>query len=215
MERYDGIVFTGGESAPPSVIKKLCGEEGLFVVCADSGWEAAAREGVRVDRIVGDFDSLRIPLPSSADVCRYPRAKDFTDTEAAFRAALEAGCRSVVLLGGGGGRMDHWMALRSLFARLPQWRRWETKRESVFKIERGETWRPESVKAPAVVSVFALTATASVETGGFRWPLNGYPLNGFSFSLSNEIIDSQASLTVLSGTVAVTVPRTDASPVSD
>ena len=198
MERYDGIVFTGGESAPPSVIKKLCGEEGLFVVCADSGWEAAAREGVRVDRIVGDFDSLRIPLPSSADVCRYPRAKDFTDTEAAFRAALEAGCRSVVLLGGGGGRMDHWMALRSL-----------------FKIERGETWRPESVKAPAVVSVFALTATASVETGGFRWPLNGYPLNGFSFSLSNEITGDQAFLTVLSGTVAVTVPRSDAFPVSD
>lgn len=214
MEQYDGIVFTGGECAPLEVIKNLC-SDGLFTVCADSGWEAAAREGVRVDRVVGDFDSLRIPLPPSADVCRYPRAKDFTDTEAAFQAALEAGCRSVVLLGGGGGRMDHWMALHSLFARLPQWRRWETKRESVFKIECGETWRPDAVKAPAVVSVFALTATASVETDGFRWSLNGYPLNEFSFSLSNEIIDSQASLTVLSGTVAVTVPRTDASPVSD
>lgn len=214
MEQYDGIVFTGGECAPLEVIKNLCGD-GLFTVCADSGWEAAAQAGVRVDRFVGDFDSLRLPLPPHAEVCRYPRAKDFTDTEAAFQAVREAGCRSVVLFGGGGGRMDHWTALRSLFARSPEWRRWETKCESVFKIECGETWRPDAVKAPAVVSVFALTATASVETDGFRWSLNGYPLNEFSFSLSNEIIDSQASLTVLSGTVAVTVPRTDASPVSD
>ena len=123
MEQYDGIVFTGGECAPLEVIKNLC-SDGLFTVCADSGWEAAAQAGVRVDRFVGDFDSLRLPLPSHAEVCRYPRAKDFTDTEAAFQAVLEAGCRSVVLFGGGGGRMDGYFRIgrtcvgRSIYRRI-------------------------------------------------------------------------------------------------
>ena len=72
MEQYDGIVFTGGECAPLEEIKNLC-SDGLFTVCADSGWEAAAQAGVRVDRFVGDFDSLRLPLPSHAEVCRYSK----------------------------------------------------------------------------------------------------------------------------------------------
>ena len=214
MEQYDGIVFTGGECAPLEVIKNLC-SDGLFTVCADSGWEAAAQAGVRVDRFVGDFDSATVPLPSDNRISRYPRAKDASDTDLAFEAALNAGCRSIAVVGGGGGRMDHWLALWHLFCRQPQWRLWETADETVYRVASGEIWHADTEKKRRVVSVYAIGEKAEAVTNGFRWPLDGYLLSAAAFSLSNETDADGASLKMTAGEAAVIVPRYGAFPTSD
>ena len=36
-----------------------------FVICADKGWQNAAKRGIRPDMIVGDFDSS--PYPENAE----------------------------------------------------------------------------------------------------------------------------------------------------
>lgn len=214
-EQYDGILLTGGGVPPDVVTKRLCGDASSYIVCADSGWDTAVRCGIRPSCLVGDFDSVKEPLPDDERIFRYPRAKDATDTELAFEAAAGAGCRSIAVIGGGGGRMDHWLALWRLFCLQPMWRLWETAEETVYRVSAGETWRSPADAECRVVSVYALSDTARVETSGFRWPLNAYPLSAQAFSLSNEIDGPGAYLTANTGEAAVIVPRYGAFPTSD
>ena len=87
-----------------------------LVVAADGGARMADGLGLRIDRWVGDGDSLG--SDGLAELRRRGVAvslesvdKDATDTELALEAALAAGARSVVILGAlGGPRPDHALA---------------------------------------------------------------------------------------------------------
>ncbi|MDR3192027.1 MAG: thiamine diphosphokinase, partial [Treponema sp.] len=118
-----GIAFIGGEGPRPDLIRRILGEDraGILSVAADSGLMAAEGAGFRPDWIVGDMDSLddpaRLEKYPPERVLRYPGDKDFLDTELALSLLWEKGCTETWLLGGGGGRMDHLLGIRSLFER--------------------------------------------------------------------------------------------------
>jgi len=68
--------------------------------------------GLAPDIILGDFDSADSALLSryadcGAAVRRYPPDKDYTDTELAVSAAVEDGCRKLLIFGAFGARIDH------------------------------------------------------------------------------------------------------------
>lgn len=83
------------------------------VVAADGGARHADALGVRIDRWVGDGDSisqseLDALAATGVAIERAPVDKDESDTELALLAALEAGVDAVAILGGlGGARIDH------------------------------------------------------------------------------------------------------------
>lgn len=70
------------------------------VYCCDGAYEWA-KDRVRIDKNVGDFDSLSY-LP-------YPAEKDFTDGEIAIRKMIAEGIDDIRIYGGGGGREDHFL----------------------------------------------------------------------------------------------------------
>lgn len=77
------------------------------VYCCDGayGW---AKDRVRIDKNVGDFDSLGyIPDPPPDEI--YPSEKDYTDGEIALFKLLDAGADEIEIYGGGGGREDHFL----------------------------------------------------------------------------------------------------------
>jgi len=92
------------------------------VVAADGGARHAERLGLRVDRWVGDGDSVpraAVAWLEAAGVPmeRVPAEKDESDTELALLAALRAGADTVILLGClGGPRIDHGVANLALLA---------------------------------------------------------------------------------------------------
>ncbi len=80
---------------------------GAIVYCCDGayGW---AKGRVRIDKNVGDFDSLAyIPDPPPEKI--YPSEKDFTDGEIALSALLKAGVDEIEIYGGAGRREDHFL----------------------------------------------------------------------------------------------------------
>jgi len=98
-------------------------DDGLaFVVAADGGARHAAGLGVRLDRWVGDGDSLPAAALEELRAAGIPvelvtAEKDETDTELALRAALDAGATDIVILGAfGGPRLDHALANAGLLA---------------------------------------------------------------------------------------------------
>ncbi|MCL1790551.1 MAG: thiamine diphosphokinase [Peptococcaceae bacterium] len=85
------------------------------VVAADAGADGAISSGRIPDIVIGDMDSVTketLAICESEQVCivRYPSEKNETDAELALDwAHAHAGQHEVVLIGAGGGRVDHWL----------------------------------------------------------------------------------------------------------
>ena len=173
-----GIVFLGGEAPRPEILRKLIiGAE--FLVAADSGLVAMEEADIRPHRIVGDMDSLgsRVSLldkypPEIIQIS--PSEKDLTDTELAVDQLKEMGCNEIWLAGGGGGRIDHLFAIRSLFEREDPPSRWYTAKEEIRLIKGGAVLRISLKTGGSMVSVFPLGDEPwEAESEGLKWPLNG------------------------------------------
>jgi thiamine pyrophosphokinase len=172
--RY-GVAFIGSLAPPPVLCKGLCTNAGL-VVAADAGLVTAEKAGVRPDWIVGDMDSL--PDPSRLDrypperVRRFPRDKDLLDTEIALNLLWDEGYEDIVLIGGGGGRLDHLLALRALFDRPRCPRRWVTDAEDIHAVEEPEVLEL-FLPVNTVVSVLpAANGPWKASSAGLKWPLD-------------------------------------------
>ena len=86
--------------------------DGAMVIAADGGVDRALALGLRVDLAIGDFDSvsaagLAAAEAAGARVERHPTAKDATDLELALDAAFALQPTRIVVVGSGGGRLDH------------------------------------------------------------------------------------------------------------
>jgi thiamine pyrophosphokinase len=174
------LLVTGG-GAPPRA--RLASRFSSFdLVCAaDSGLEVLAAWGLKPGIIVGDMDSLSdtalIARFPEAEVLRARRDKDETDTELGLSALAARGAERIVLAGGGGGRLDHLLAIRCVFERK-DWgskrpAEWHTASEAVYLVGEGRSLTLE-VEAGTVVSVFPLAGGASgMSSEGLDWPLSG------------------------------------------
>jgi len=210
-----GIVFTGGEGPQTDLIKRLIEQEakGAILVAADSGFLAVEKAGLTPDFVIGDMDSLEDPsrlaalLPKS--VIRYEHDKDYTDTELAFSLAVEKGCRQIWIIGGGGGRIDHLFAIRSLFERDVFPRRWVTNTADIRCIDAGSENNELCLKLEkgAVVSVFPLGAGQwEAKSTGLKWKLEGLPWERGFFGLSNVAVDGEFSIKAQKGRFLAILP---------
>jgi thiamine pyrophosphokinase len=181
-----GIGFIGGEGPSPEQGAELAAAADL-IVAADSGLMAAEAAGLRPDWIVGDMDSLddtrRLDSYPETRVIRYPHDKDDTDTELLIALLWERGCDEVWLAGGGGGRLDHLLAIQALFEREKSPDRWLTAAEDIRRIGEGQTLE---AGGEGMVSVFPLgTGPWEAESRGLKWPLAGLPWQRGFFGISN------------------------------
>ncbi|MDR1429183.1 MAG: thiamine diphosphokinase [Spirochaetaceae bacterium] len=187
-EEMRGIAFIGGEGPPPEISGKLAGEARI-IAAADSGLMAAEEAGLRPDWITGDMDSLdtmaRLEKYPPGRVIRHPRDKDYTDTELVLELLWGCGCDEVWLIGGGGGRLAHLLAIRSLFEREKSPSRWITAREDSFCLDSSSK---EFIQPPrTVVSVFPLgNGPWKISSRGLKWPLGQVQWNRGFAGISNE-----------------------------
>jgi thiamine pyrophosphokinase len=202
-----GIVFIGGRGPGPGLSRALA-EGADLIAAADSGLIAAEAAGVRPHWVLGDMDSLddprRLDRYPPERVLRYPPDKDYTDTELALAFLWERGCDETWIIGGGGGRLDHLFAIRSLFERQPCPDRWLTAGEDVRCLS-GEA----SFEAPPdrMVSVFPLGGGPwAAKSRGLRWPLEGLPWNRGFFGISNTAPGGSFSIKAEQGRFMVILP---------
>jgi thiamine pyrophosphokinase len=192
-DRRLGIAFTGGggpqAALAQSIVEEAAGSKSLLIAAADSGLIAAEAAGLKPDWIIGDMDSLdseeRLRKYPVGRILRYPADKDYTDTELALSLLWEKGCDTVWLVGGGGGRLDHLLAIRSLFERSKFPGRWITSCEDIRCIE-GPALLSLPCKAGEFLSVFPLGAGPwKAASRGLKWPLDNLPWDRGYFGVSN------------------------------
>lgn len=97
-----GVLLLNGEPYTGEICTK-----DRVVYCCDGAYNWA-RGRVKIDKNVGDFDSLGyIPEPAPEEI--YPAEKDYTDGEIALFKMFSAGVDDILVYGGGGGREDHFL----------------------------------------------------------------------------------------------------------
>ncbi|MYB25172.1 MAG: thiamine diphosphokinase [Acidimicrobiia bacterium] len=200
-------VVAGGE--PPG--RRLLGELAppKLIVAADSGADVALGLGLRVDVVVGDFDSATPAAAAAAgERRRFPTDKDATDLALALAEARDRGAASITLVGGAGGRLDHLLAnVAAITAEELAEVRIDAAMGSarLWVVRRAETLRG------AVGDLVTLLAhggpATGVGTSGLRWALAGETLEaGSSRGVSNVFEAREATVTLESGVILAIRP---------
>jgi len=205
------VVLAGGDPVAPRVRSLLPG--GAIVIAADSGLHQAALLDLEVDLIVGDLDSvdpaaLEASIARGARVERHPIAKDETDLELALRAASLLHVERVFVVGGAGGRLDHFLANLVLLA-SPQLAHLEI--EALVGSARVRPIHEIAElhgKPGDLVTLLALGGPArGVRTTGLAYPLDGEDLlPGSTRGVSNELCASSATVSLSEGVVLAVQP---------
>ncbi len=184
-----------------------------LIVAADSGLAQVYALARVPNIVVGDFDSvgpddLARAERDGARIERHPTDKDATDLELALEATRREGATDVVVIGAGGGRLDHELAGLALLA-APQWA--EMRITALIGSARLTVVHDQALLTGDVASIVTLLAVGGpahgVTTSGLRWALADADLTPTStLGVSNEIVESPASVSVRTGTVFAIQP---------
>ena len=197
-----GILLLNGEPYSGAI-----DAEGAVVYCCDGAYEWA-KDRVRIDKNVGDFDSLGyIPFPPPEEV--YPAEKNFTDGEIALFKMLKAGIDEIYIYGGGGGREDHFLGnLQLLYAALKRGARAKmiTDRSVMFAA------RGRVELSDISGSTFSLLPFGErvhiMDSEGCKYPYPPAISMGECRGISNIVCGPSAALTIAEGDVALVIVNT-------
>ena len=205
------IVLAGGDPVEPRLRTLL--PDDAVVIAADSGLHQAELLGLHVDYVVGDFDSADPDAVERARIAgaaieRHPVEKDATDLELAFDVARDRGAREVTVVGGSGGRLDHFLANVALlashrFADLVIDARIGD--AHVVVVQGGRSPHVITGVAGSLVTLLPIGGDASgITTTGLQYPLQGATLRpGTSRGVSNVLIAERGSVVLEHGTLLV------------
>ncbi|MDC7240130.1 MAG: thiamine diphosphokinase [Spirochaetales bacterium] len=197
-----GVLVTGGEQPEFRFVEHIF-EEGVYICAADSGLDYCLKHGVKPDYILGDMDSLEDrsvleDFPGEL-VEEHPSEKDYTDTELGLLHLKEAGCIEITLIGGGGGRLDHLIAVLALFDRPSPPELWYTAREEISYIK---SMYGGKGQAGETVSLFpAGTDECRMKSRGLKWPLDALVWKKGDLGISNCLSETEFSVEMLSGSL--------------
>ena len=190
---------------------------GQNIIAGDKGLEALYQLKIIPNHVVGDFDSVSSEIlefykkQSQIIFHTFNAEKDNTDTDIAFKLAIQLKSSKITILGALGKRMDHAIAnihilKDALEANIPCQIIDEHNR--IYLINKEMTLEKDKVYGK-YVSLIPLTSTVEGLTlTGFKYPLNHYTLPiGTSLGISNEIITDTAHIEMKNGILIVIESR--------
>lgn len=177
-----------------------------LVIAADRGYTLAQDHNIKVDYIIGDFDSAT--KPQSKDVPKIIALnpiKDFTDTVAAIEMAKDLGYKNIVIYGGLGGRESHTISnIRSLYHYKKKGLdiRLKAKGKEIFVIDESLSYKYQG--EDFYVSVFSLEDTSKVTIKGLYYELDSYPMAiDDALGVSNETFQRDFKISVEDGALVL------------
>lgn len=160
--------------------------ENDLVITADKGFRYAEKEKIKIDYAIGDFDSTS--RPDFKNIIALNPIKDFTDTVAAIRLAIEKGYKEIIIYGGLGGRESHTI---SNIKTLLHYKKkginisLKAKGKEIFVIDRDFSYKFKD--NDFYVSIFALDEDAILSINGLAYELDSYKMSlDDSLGVSNQ-----------------------------
>ncbi len=208
------IVMAGGACPTNEQAKWACSmAPNIHVVAADSGADHARSLGLGVDVAVGDFDSISERTQQwlrdiAATVVTHPATKNASDLELALAVVATTNPARIVVLGLGGGRVDHGL-INLLVLADEGWASQDVlgiAGDSLISVVRNEFL---AVGLPgSLVSLVAIGGSARVRTKSLLYALHDEELGATgSLGLSNAFIGTTATINVSEGVLLAIQPN--------
>lgn len=197
------VILVAGMSKNVPVI------EGYDYVGIDHGAISCIQQQIPMVCAVGDFDSVSMEekamIEKATKILPLPAHKNETDTEVAIFHALKHHYEEIILYGGLGGRIDHELAnLYLLMHReypiilMNEQNRIQLLKEGHYKVKKD---------AYQYLSFLAL-CDSCISEEAVAYPLNKQEISPKDiYTVSNEIIEEEASITIHKGKVLMIQTR--------
>ena len=178
----------------------------MFIIAADAGYKTLTEVGITPDLVVGDFDSLG-KAPKHPNILTVPAEKDDTDMSLAVKCGLKNGCKTFLIDGGMGGRLDHTLANIQLLK--------EIKLNNAHGVLLGKDMtlaviKDETIRFPTdakgLISIFAMGEKAEAVTiEGLKYSLDEETLtDNYPIGVSNEFTGKPTIISVTKGSLIIT-----------
>jgi thiamine pyrophosphokinase len=213
------VVITGAAALAPDVVTRI--PPAAIVLAADGALDHALAAGLRPAGLIGDLDSVSADglawAEEHATVERHDPDKDHTDTELALRMAVGLDPAHLILVAGGGDRLDHTIAAIGALGdpsltSIPLIDAWWG--DQWIRIVHGPGRTSIDLAPGSTLSLLALHGTCTgVSITGTEWTLDGddlAPVTGRG--LSNVVVDDGVEISVSMGVLTVFL---DPSPVPE
>ena len=210
-------IIVGSGNLTPQIIK----EKEDFLIAADGGFITCEEQGVKVDVLLGDFDSLPDHRRSileewkrerKDDLLILPTVKDDTDMIAAVKYGFERGYKEFALYGAfGSKRPEHFLAnLQTLLYIKENQGEGTLFTPDGYAIVLKEEIKNISSLYKGFVSVLSAGDEATVSIRGMKYNIEETRItNGFPLGVSNETIGEESTIEVHSGSVFVIFSQYD------
>jgi thiamine pyrophosphokinase len=203
------LIFTGGNLGQWA-FEYL--SENDFLIGADRGADFLIHHGYTPHLSLGDFDSIvpeqmqRIASTSKELLTCDPIHKDWTDTELAFRQAVQRDFKEIIILGALGSRFDHGLGNVHLLRQASEQGCTLTLIDENNEITlcTDTIQLNENTRFP-YTSLLPLTPEVTgVTLQGFRYPLTDATLKlGWSLGISNVQVAAIGTIAVSSGMLLI------------
>lgn len=200
------LIITGGSicQSASKIIQKFKPD---FVIAADHGIHHALQLGMKMDLILGDFDSID---PAELEQCEgtarltFPPEKDYTDTELALEEAItRAGMGGrILLLGAMGTRADHSLANIFLLKRAVDCGVQCEIADDYNRIQmlHGPVTTTVTAESPYVSLLPVYGDAVGITLDGFYYPLTDTTIPaGRAWGVSNELVAPEGTVTLREG----------------
>lgn len=202
------LILANGSYGPLESYQHLLTAD--IILCADGGANYAYLMKIIPDYIIGDMDSINSEakefyLQKQVTFRKFPKQKDFTDTQLVISFAEDLGASEIIFFGSLGDRLDH--TLSNIYSSMDACK----KGKKVLHYSPDLTIYIVAEKLNLhgrlgdLVSVLALTDDVDGLTErGFKYPLEKVRLEKTNpFAISNYLITENAEIELDNGIIAV------------
>lgn len=204
------LIITGGSVDYDWAEKWISTRHFDYIIAADSGLVHADLLGIRVNYILGDYDSVDEKVlekyMDNTEIVTYPKEKDYTDTDIAIKKALEMMPEKISIIGATGSRYDHAMNnifnMKQLLNNGIDCAIYDRNNKIYLKDNRFKILKCDQYGE--YISFVPMTEKVKISITGTKYNASDLCLcQGMSICQSNEIVDDFAEITIQNGVIIV------------
>jgi thiamine pyrophosphokinase len=202
LQTYPTVILAHGDyPVHPVPLKAL--HDAQRIICCDGVAQQLLHEGLQPAAIVGDMDSLPLPLQRQwASLIHHSAEQETNDLTKAFDYCTQQGYKRIALLGVTGKREDHTLGNISLLAQYAQKAELQLLTDYGVFVAIERTTSFESF-AGQQVSLFSLDNTTKITTHQLKYPIrNGSLLQWWQGTL-NEAQGNSFTVEIDKGSLLV------------
>ncbi len=190
-----------GDGTDPALLDSWA-RSAEVLLAADGGADRLLSRGLVPQITIGDLDSISPGSRERLTDVRLDPSQDSSDCDKLLALTAELGHRAITLIGAGGTRVDHMLAVLQSAARSGLSVRIAYERQLAHILVGPTTLELPSIAQSGLASLLPLTPCQGVDLTGVRWPLQDASLDPLGLTSLSNVALQKVRISLASGAAA-------------